>query len=83
MQHQLMGLLQTIVQKGLPVALSFADDALLLLATRVGLHWPWLHWLSTVLLAATLLYWGMQLLRFLWIKWIKSMHREPDSKSKA
>ena len=76
MQNQFVGLLQTVLQKGFPIALGFVDDALLLLAARVGLHWPWLQWLSTVLLAATLLYWGVRLLRFLLTK---SMVTKPNA----
>ena len=76
MQNQFVGLLQTIIQKGFPIALSFVDDALLLLATRVGLHLPWLQWVSTILLAATLLYWGIRLLRF---SQTKAKLTEPNS----
>ncbi|MGB3136538.1 MAG: hypothetical protein WBG38_18085 [Nodosilinea sp.] len=80
MQDQFNSLVQAVLQKGFPIALSFIDDALLLLATRAGLHWPWLKWLSTVLLTATLLYWGMQILLFLWTKLTAF---EPDSEPEA
>jgi|GEM_PF-3169228 len=80
MQNQLVGLLQTVVQQGLPIALSFVDDALLLLLTRAGLHLPWLQWLSTVLLTATLLYWSVRLLRYLLTK---SSPADPTPNSKA
>jgi ABC-type nickel/cobalt efflux system permease component RcnA len=68
MQNQFFSLLQSIFQKGLPFALSFVDDALLLAATRMGLHLPWLQWASTVLLISTVLYWTVRLLRFLYFK---------------
>jgi hypothetical protein len=68
MQNDLLSLLQSALQKGLPFALSFADDALLFAATRIGLQLPWLHWLSTGLLIATLFYWAFRLLRFLYFK---------------
>jgi hypothetical protein len=44
-----------------PFLLSFADDALVLVFSRIGLHIHWLQWFSQVLLSCTLLYWVMKL----------------------
>ena len=49
--------LSGLSQKGLLLLLSFTDDVALFLLSRLGFHWAWLQWLSTVLLAATLIYW--------------------------
>jgi hypothetical protein len=60
-----LDLLQSVLQKGLPLLLNFLDDAILLGMTRMGVSLPWLQWLSWVLLIATLLYWTYRLYRFL------------------
>ena len=49
--------LQICLRQVLPFALSFLDDALLLLLPRLGLHLNGLQWLSPVLLSGTILYW--------------------------
>ncbi|AFZ17091.1 hypothetical protein [Allocoleopsis franciscana] len=41
--------------------LSFLDDALLLLLSRLGFHLNGLEWLSPVILSCTVLYWVVQL----------------------
>lgn len=43
--------------------LSFVDDALLLLLSRLGLHIDWLEWLSPVIMIGMLGYWIMRLCR--------------------
>lgn len=70
MQNHLLSILQTIAQKGFPLALSFGDDVLLMMAARVGLQLPWLQWVSTVMLVATLLYWTVRLVKFLYINYV-------------
>lgn len=47
----------------LPFLLSFLDDALLLLLSRLGLHVQGLQWLSPVILGSTVLYWAGQILQ--------------------
>jgi uncharacterized protein involved in cysteine biosynthesis len=37
--------------------LSLADDALLLVLSRVGLHLPWLNWLSPIIITGMILHW--------------------------
>ena len=59
-----LDLLQSVLQKGLPLLLNFLDDAILFGLTRIGVSWPWLQWLSLVLLIVTLLYWSFRLYRF-------------------
>ncbi|NEP17616.1 MAG: hypothetical protein F6J97_12035 [Leptolyngbya sp. SIO4C1] len=54
-----------LLQKGLLLFVSFADDLLLVFLSRLGLSWPWLQWLSTLLLLATLVYWSIRLLLYL------------------
>ena len=55
--------LSGLAQKGLLLLLSFTDDVALFLLSRLGFHWAWLQWLSTALLAATLIYWALRLMR--------------------
>lgn len=52
-----------LIYRGLLLALNFADDLALFILTRLGLHWPWLQWISTILLIATVVYWGVRLWR--------------------
>ncbi|MEA5464077.1 hypothetical protein [Leptothoe sp. PORK10 BA2] len=80
MQNHSFSILQTVAQKGFPFILSFVDDAVLMIATRVGLQLPWLQWLSTILLVATLLYWTVRLVRY-W--YINHALAEPGPKLKA
>lgn len=69
MGHTLLSQLQLISQKSFPILLSFVDDALLLILTRLGLYWPWLEWLSLAVMVATILYWGYRLVYFLYQKY--------------
>lgn len=55
-------LLHITVEKGLPVALSFLDDALLLLLSKIGIPLPGLDWLGWFLLACTILHWTVRFL---------------------
>jgi hypothetical protein len=57
-------LFQSILQKALPLALSFLDDAIILAVTHLGLNLPWLHCLGTVLPILSTLYWIIQIVRF-------------------
>lgn len=56
-------LIKKTQQLGL-LLISFLDDIVLFVFSRIGLHWAWLHWLSTILLIATLSYWAYRLLRY-------------------
>ncbi|MBT9317591.1 hypothetical protein [Leptothoe spongobia] len=53
-----------LIQKGAILLVSFLDDIAIFALTRLGLYWSWLHWLSTVLLIATLIYWSFRLYRY-------------------
>ena len=66
MRSDIFSLIQTTVCKGLPILLSFLDDALILGLTRIGITMPWLQWLSAVLLSATVLYWSWRFFHFLY-----------------
>ena len=68
MRSDILSFIQTTVCKGLPLLLSFLDDALLLGLTRIGITLPWLQWLSIILLCATALYWSWRILRVLYQK---------------
>ena len=57
MQTAFASSLQVCLRQVLPFALSFLDDALLLLLSRLGLPINGLQWLSPVLLSGTVLYW--------------------------
>jgi hypothetical protein len=59
-----------VLSQLLPFLLSFLDDALLLLLSRLGLHLPWLEWLSPVMLGCMVTYWAIQLLHYLYSKLI-------------
>ena len=61
---------QSFFSQLLPFMLSFLDDALLLLLSRLGLHLHWLEWLSPVILSCMVTYWVVQLLRNLNCEWI-------------
>ena len=52
--------------KALPIALSFADDLLILVFSNLGVTLPGLELLSPILLACTIAYWSYRL-------WCKSM----------
>lgn len=47
----------------LPFVLSFLDDILLFGLSRLGLHLRWLHWLSPIILAGTVIYFAVELFR--------------------
>ena len=64
MRSDSFDLLQTVLQKGLPVLFSLLDDALLLVLTKIGVNLPWLQWLSGLLLIAAILYWSFCIIRF-------------------
>jgi len=72
MTTQFDGLLQLITQtlaKAAPLALSFADDALLLVLTKMGITLPGMAWLPTLLLSATIVYWSVRVAIFLYAKY--------------
>ena len=72
MATQFDGLLQLITQalaKAAPLALSFADDALLLVLTKLGITLPGMAWLPTLLLSATIVYWSVRVAIFLYAKY--------------
>ena len=58
MQLETLG---TLIQKGSILLVGFLDDIAIFALTRLGLHWTWLNWLSTVLLIATIIYWSVRL----------------------
>ena len=66
MRSDIFDVLQTVLNKGFPFLMSFLDDALLLGLSQLGVNLPWLQWLSTILLSATILYWSFRLARFLY-----------------
>jgi hypothetical protein len=51
---------EDIVDKALPIALSFVDDLLILVLPNLGLPLPDLQWLSPVFLAWTVVYLGFK-----------------------
>ncbi len=53
-----------LIHKSLLLALNFVDDLAVFTLTRLGLHWPWLQWISTILLIVTAVYWGLRLIRY-------------------
>ncbi|MEM7062604.1 MAG: hypothetical protein AAF572_05510 [Cyanobacteria bacterium P01_B01_bin.77] len=53
-----------LVQKALILLLNFVDDIAIFGLTRLGLHWAWLQWLSTILLVVTVAYWTIRLWRY-------------------
>lgn len=61
MQLETLG---TLIQKGSILLVGFLDDIAIFALTRLGLHWTWLNWLSTVLLIATIIYWSVRLYRY-------------------
>jgi hypothetical protein len=63
MNTSLESLLQQCLQKGVPIALSFLDDVLLLLLSNIGIHLPWLQWLCSILLICTWVYWIVRFLQ--------------------
>ncbi|MBD0334255.1 MAG: hypothetical protein ICV62_02100 [Cyanobacteria bacterium Co-bin13] len=66
-------LLQSLLQKAFPLALSFLDDAIILAVTNLGLNLPWLHCLGTVLLVLSTVYWTIQIVQFCYQRF--STHR--------
>lgn len=60
----LSSLISNLIQKSGLILLNFADDIILFIFTRLGLHWGWLQWLSTALLVLTIIYWSLRLLRY-------------------
>jgi len=72
MAMQFDGLLQIIFQvasKAAPLALSFVDDALLIVLTKLGITLPGMAWLPTVLLISTTVYWSIRVSIFLYAKY--------------
>lgn len=63
METGLENLLQNGLQKGIPFALSFLDDVLLIVLSNFGINLPWLEWLCPILLVCMCMYWTMQLIR--------------------
>lgn len=53
-----------LIHKSVLLALNFVDELALFALTRLGLHWPWLHWVGTALLIITIVYWGIRLWRY-------------------
>lgn len=53
-----------LLSRSLFVLLNFVDDIALVALTRLGVHWVWLHWLSTALLIVTIVYWSIRLWRY-------------------
>ncbi|MEO0350006.1 MAG: hypothetical protein AAF282_08155 [Cyanobacteria bacterium P01_A01_bin.15] len=56
--------LSGLLHKSLFVLLNFVDDIALCALTRLGVHWLWLHWLSTALVIVTIVYWSIRLWRY-------------------
>jgi uncharacterized protein (DUF486 family) len=59
-----LGNLTGLIHKSLLIALNFVDDLAVFTLTRLGLHWPWLHWISTTLLIVTAVCWGIRFMRY-------------------
>ncbi|MFN6566259.1 hypothetical protein [Dendronalium sp. ChiSLP03b] len=57
--------IQNFPKQLLPLLLSLLDDALLLGFSHLGLHLQWLKWLSPVIFYGTLLYFAVQVMRYL------------------
>ena len=56
--------LSELIHKSVLIALNFIDELAIFTLTRFGLHWPWLHWVGTILLIITVLYWSFRLWRY-------------------
>lgn len=56
--------ISNLVQKGFVLLLSFVDDIAIFTLGRLGLNWAWLHWVSTIVLIATLGFWCIRLWRY-------------------
>lgn len=72
MATQFDGFLQLITQalaKAAPLALSFADDALLMVLAKLGITLPGMAWLPTVLLSITIAYWSVRVAIFLYARY--------------
>jgi hypothetical protein len=63
MNIDVQALLQFGLHQGLPLALSFLDEVILLILSKVGIQIPGLQWLCPFLLACTLLLWIIRLMR--------------------
>ena len=63
MNSNLENLIQFFSNKLFPFALSFLDDALLLLFSKLGVNIPGLQWFCTTLMMGSLAYW---IIRFLY-----------------
>jgi hypothetical protein len=63
MNSNLESPLQTILSQLLPVLLSFSDDTLLFVLSRLGFPIPGIDWLSPILLGFTVSYWAIKFLR--------------------
>jgi hypothetical protein len=58
--------------KALPIALSFADDLLILVFSNLGLSLPGLNLLSPILLTCTIAYWSYKL----WYRFMVDVSQE-------
>ncbi|MBH8572070.1 hypothetical protein I8752_03285 [Nostocaceae cyanobacterium CENA369] len=58
-------LIQYFPKQFLLLLLSLLDDVLLLGFSHLGLHLQWLKWLSPVILYGTILYFFVQIIRYL------------------
>jgi hypothetical protein len=65
MNIDLDSLIHLFLDKVFPFALSFLDEALLLLLSKLGLHLQWVEYFFTVLIIFTLLYWMARVLYWL------------------
>ncbi|HEY9621646.1 MAG TPA: hypothetical protein V6C78_14900 [Crinalium sp.] len=63
MDFDLEAALPSLLSAILPILVSLLDDALLLGLARLGWNWPWLHWVSIIVVAATVIYWVIHIFR--------------------
>lgn len=56
--------LSELIHKSVLLSLNFIDELAIFALTRFGVHWPWLHWVGTILLIMTILYWCFRLWRY-------------------
>lgn len=69
--------ISNLIQKGFVLLLSFVDDIAIFALGRLGLNWTWLHWVSTIALIATLIYWCIRLCRY--YHSLKCTHQDQDT----
>lgn len=65
----LLQLSAQVLSKVAPFALSFADDALLFVITKLGITLPGMAWLPSLLLTATIVYWTVRIAIFLYSRY--------------